>query len=89
MKYRHIDHLLINTNKGSGIPPITPGDSVMVSLVGQNLLPVLIHQVDSRHHFCTGVADRTISDKNHNDIVCKDEPIMFAFSKIAGINRAR
>ena len=87
MKYRNIDHLLLNANKGTSPVFFSPGDSVMVSLVDRGLLSVLIHQIDNGQMMCAGSAGRRVADKAKDDVIGKDEPVMFSFQKIAGINR--
>ena len=89
MKYRPIDHLLINSNKGTADLIIAPGDSVMVSFGNRTMLSVLIHQVDPRQQLCCGIAHTTVADEQKNDLVSENESLMFSYKKIAGVNKAR
>ncbi|MGI9535838.1 MAG: hypothetical protein ACR2PB_02120 [Desulfocapsaceae bacterium] len=96
MKYREIDHLLLNVNKGSGgagrsgsnLPALPgPGDSVMVAVGDRGLLNILIHRAYKENQTFSGKTTAKVCDEAGREIIGDAANVIFSYKKIAGINR--
>jgi hypothetical protein len=96
MKYRKIDHLLLNVNKGPGRADRSgsshrglprPGDSVMVAVGDRGLLNILIHRAFTESQTYMGETMVKVCDETGQEIIGGAAKVSFSYNKIAGINR--
>jgi len=97
MKYREIDHVLLNLNKGRrgagrngpahGALP-GPGDHVVVSATDRSrLVNILIHRVYADSQTLMGKTLGDIYDEAGHEIIKQNAHVSFSYKKIAGIQR--
>ena len=96
MKYRAIDHLLLNLNNGPGRvgqsgsnqPAFPrPGDSVMVAVGDRGLMSILIHRASIESQTYLGETMAKVCDESGQEIIGGAAKVRFSYNKIAGINR--